>query len=88
MGRARAKAGEGRVEVGSQMEEIEGGGAAGGGADGTGTGNYSQMWWALASAAHLGWAISSFKRGHAGDSHFMPFKALNFTESLELQSRY
>ena len=77
MGRARLqlqelKAGEGRVEVGSQMEEIEGGGA-----DGTGTGNYSHIWWALASAAQLGWAISSFKRGHAGDSHFMPFKAFS-----------
>ncbi|XP_065633813.1 uncharacterized protein LOC112033849 isoform X1 [Quercus suber] len=55
------------------MEENEGGGAAGV----TGTGNYSHIWWALASAAQLGWAISSFKRGHAGDSHFMPFKAFS-----------
>ncbi|XP_030961708.1 uncharacterized protein LOC115983455 [Quercus lobata] len=70
----RAKAGEGKVEVGSQMEENEGGGAGGGG---TGTRTYSHIWWALASAAQLGWAISSFKRGHAGDSHFMPFKAFS-----------
>nr|POE61599.1 hypothetical protein CFP56_56643 [Quercus suber] len=47
------------------MEENEGGGAAGGGAGGTGTETYSHIWWALASAAQLGWAISSFKRGHA-----------------------
>ncbi|KAF3967446.1 hypothetical protein CMV_008554 [Castanea mollissima] len=57
------------------MEENEGGGAGGGG--GTGTETYSHIWWALASAAQLGWAISSFKRGHAGDSHFMPFKAFS-----------
>ncbi|XP_050282416.1 uncharacterized protein LOC126723166 [Quercus robur] len=56
------------------MEENEGGGAGGGG---TGTRTYSHIWWALASAAQLGWAISSFKRGHAGDSHFMPFKAFS-----------
>nr|POE50194.1 hypothetical protein CFP56_73175 [Quercus suber] len=30
-----------------------------------------------ASAAQLGWAISSFKRGHVSDSHFMPFKAFS-----------
>nr|POE76815.1 hypothetical protein CFP56_62353 [Quercus suber] len=61
------------------MEENEGGGAGGGGGGVgvTGTGNYSHIWWALASAAQLGWAISSFKRGHAGDSHFMPFKAFS-----------
>ncbi|XP_065631641.1 uncharacterized protein LOC112001095 [Quercus suber] len=56
------------------MGENEGGGAGGGG---TGTRTYSHIWWALASAAQLGWAISSFKRGHAGDSHFMPFKAFS-----------
>nr|POE64073.1 hypothetical protein CFP56_08446 [Quercus suber] len=56
------------------MEENEGGGAGGGG---TGTRTYGHIWWALASAAQLGWAISSFKRGHAGDSHFMPFKAFS-----------
>ncbi|XP_030962784.1 uncharacterized protein LOC115984044 isoform X2 [Quercus lobata] len=44
---------------------------------GTGTETYSHIWWALASAAQLGWAISSFRRGHAGDSHFMPFKAFS-----------
>ena len=53
------------------MEENEGGGG------GTGSRTYSHIWWALASAAQLGWAISSFKRGHAGDSHFMPFKAFS-----------
>ncbi|KAF3955523.1 hypothetical protein CMV_019262 [Castanea mollissima] len=55
------------------MEENEGGGAG----SGTGTETYSHIWWALASAAQFGWAISSFKRGHAGDSHFMPFKAFS-----------
>ena len=68
---ARAKAREAKVEVGSQMEENEGGGG------GTGTETYSHIWWALASAAQLGWAISSFERSHAGDSHFMPFKAFS-----------
>ena len=50
---ARAKAREAKVEVGSQMEENEGGGG------GTGTETYSHIWWALASAAQLVWAISS-----------------------------
>ena len=57
-GRARLqlqelKAREAKVEVGSQMEENEGGGG------GTGTETYSHIWWALASAAQLVWAISS-----------------------------
>ncbi|GMY23323.1 hypothetical protein FCV25MIE_18564 [Fagus crenata] len=38
-------------------------------------GTYSHLWWALASAAQLGWGISSYKRGHAGDSRLMPLKA-------------
>ncbi|XP_075643144.1 uncharacterized protein LOC142614500 [Castanea sativa] len=61
------------------MVENEGGGAGGGGGGGGGTGTrtYRHIWWALASAAQLGWAISSFKRGHAGDSHFMPFTAFS-----------
>ena len=54
------------------MEENENGGAGGGG-----TGTRTYIWWALASAAQLGWAISSFKRGHTGDSHFMPFKTFS-----------
>ena len=57
-GRARLqlqelKAREAKVEVGSQMEENEGGGG------GTGTETYSHIWWALASAAQLVWAITS-----------------------------
>ncbi|KZV49048.1 hypothetical protein F511_10999 [Dorcoceras hygrometricum] len=32
-------------------------------------------WWAAASAAQLGWGIYAFRKGHAGDSRLMPFKA-------------
>ncbi|EYU42364.1 hypothetical protein MIMGU_mgv1a016923mg [Erythranthe guttata] len=33
-------------------------------------------WWTAASAAQFGWGISKFRRGFAGDSHLMPFKAV------------
>ncbi|KAL3571794.1 hypothetical protein D5086_025698 [Populus alba] len=32
-------------------------------------------WWAMASMAKLGWGISAYKRGFAGDSRLMPLKA-------------
>lgn len=50
----------GRVE----MEVGSAGGEAG-----------THWWWAVASAVQLGWAITSYRKGYAGDSHLMPFKA-------------
>ncbi|PIN02541.1 hypothetical protein CDL12_24941 [Handroanthus impetiginosus] len=32
-------------------------------------------WWAAASSAQLGWGITAFRKGYAGDSRLMPFKA-------------
>ncbi|KAG6749298.1 hypothetical protein POTOM_046342 [Populus tomentosa] len=32
-------------------------------------------WWTMASMAKLGWGISAYKRGFAGDSRLMPLKA-------------
>ncbi|KAL2536545.1 hypothetical protein Fot_17936 [Forsythia ovata] len=32
-------------------------------------------WWATASTAQLTWAISIYRKGYAGDSRLMPFKA-------------
>ncbi|EEF50284.1 conserved hypothetical protein [Ricinus communis] len=32
-------------------------------------------WWALASTTQLLWGISSYRKGYAGDSRLMPFKA-------------
>uniref|UniRef100_A0A2P2JGC8 Uncharacterized protein LOC8265810 n=1 Tax=Rhizophora mucronata TaxID=61149 RepID=A0A2P2JGC8_RHIMU len=47
----------------------------GGGGDGVeGCGN-QWCWWVIASTAQLGLGISSFRRGYAGDSRLMPFKA-------------
>ncbi|VFQ75795.1 unnamed protein product [Cuscuta campestris] len=40
-------------------------------------------WWAAASTGQLGWGISAFRRGYAGGSYFMPFKAF-FVASLFL----
>lgn len=37
--------------------------------------NGTHWWWALASTGQLGWGISSFRRGYAGDSRLMPVKA-------------
>lgn len=37
----------------------------------------SHWWWALGGAAQIGWGISSFLRGCAGDSRLMPFKAFS-----------
>ncbi|GFZ00671.1 hypothetical protein Acr_14g0003060 [Actinidia rufa] len=45
------------------MEDIGGGGGGG------------QRWWAVASTAQMALAIRTYRKGHAGDSHFMPFKA-------------
>lgn len=39
--------------------------------------NRSHWWWALGSATQIGWGISSFLRGYAGDSRLMPFKAFS-----------
>lgn len=47
------------------MEEVVGGGGGGGG----------YLWWAAASTAQIALGIKSIRRGHAGDSHLMPFKA-------------
>ncbi|KAF9668741.1 hypothetical protein SADUNF_Sadunf14G0035100 [Salix dunnii] len=47
------------------------------GENGSGGGFETQWcwWWATASMAQLGWGISAFKRGYAGDSRLMPLKA-------------
>ncbi|KAI3449066.1 hypothetical protein Pfo_005731 [Paulownia fortunei] len=50
------------------MEEKEEGRVVNGVVDG-------YWWWAAASTAQLGWGISAFRKGYAGDSHLMPFKA-------------
>ncbi|KAK9266148.1 hypothetical protein L1049_018970 [Liquidambar formosana] len=47
------------------MEENGGGGGNSG----------THWWWALATTAQLGLAISSFRKGYAGDSRLMPLKA-------------
>ncbi|KAL0289697.1 UNVERIFIED_CONTAM: hypothetical protein Sangu_2606000 [Sesamum angustifolium] len=51
------------------MEEKEEGGAVNGVVVG------ECWWWAAASAGQLGWGISTFRKGYAGDSRLMPFKA-------------
>ncbi|XP_057978857.1 uncharacterized protein LOC131165252 [Malania oleifera] len=38
-------------------------------------GGGSHWWWALASTAQLAWGINSYRKGYAGDSRLMPFKA-------------
>ncbi|GER46475.1 potassium voltage-gated channel subfamily Gmember 4 [Striga asiatica] len=40
-----------------------------------GTAVEGYWWWAAASSAQLGWGILAIKRGYAGDSTLMPFKA-------------
>lgn len=46
------------------------------GGPGRWSGGVEGCWyWAGASSAQLLWAISSFRRGYAGDSRLMPFKA-------------
>lgn len=52
------------------MDADEDGGDLGGGGS-----SRSHLWWALGGAAQIGWGISSFLRGYAGDSRLMPFKA-------------
>ncbi|CAI9786036.1 unnamed protein product [Fraxinus pennsylvanica] len=32
-------------------------------------------WWATSSTCQLTWAVSIYRKGYAGDSHLMPFKA-------------
>ncbi|CAI9101293.1 OLC1v1038587C3 [Oldenlandia corymbosa var. corymbosa] len=54
------------------MEQNEG---MGGGATWWSGGIEEQYYWGAASLAQLGWAISSFRRGYAGDSRLMPIKA-------------
>ncbi|KAK6918636.1 hypothetical protein RJ641_017058 [Dillenia turbinata] len=39
------------------------------------SGGEDWWWWAAASAAQLGWGIASYRRGYAGNSNLMPFKA-------------
>ncbi|XP_073308665.1 uncharacterized protein [Primulina huaijiensis] len=41
------------------------------------TGLKQYWWWAAASLAQLGWGISAFRKGGAGDSRLMPFKAFS-----------
>ena len=43
--------------------------------NGHGSGDRSHWWWALASAAQLGWGVFSYRRGGVGDSRLMPVKA-------------
>ncbi|KAM1063689.1 hypothetical protein ACFX15_027305 [Malus domestica] len=38
-------------------------------------GSHTHLWWAGASAAQLGWAVMSSRKGCAGNSFTMPFKA-------------
>ncbi|GFQ05132.1 hypothetical protein PHJA_002657300, partial [Phtheirospermum japonicum] len=38
---------------------------------------HGYCWWAAASTTKLGLGISAIKRGHAGESTFMPFKAFS-----------
>ncbi|EOX96408.1 PREDICTED: uncharacterized protein LOC18614427 [Theobroma cacao] len=35
----------------------------------------SHWYWATASVAQFGWAVSSYRKGYAGDHRLMPFKA-------------
>ncbi|XP_031259642.1 uncharacterized protein LOC116117764 isoform X2 [Pistacia vera] len=51
----------------TEVEESGGGNAV--------KGIRTHWWWALASTAQLGWGISSFRKGYAGDSRLMPAKA-------------
>lgn len=54
-----------QVEVGEVADEKEGASGKFG----------SHWWWAMASATQLGWGIVSFRKGYAGHSNLMPFKA-------------
>ncbi|GFP92977.1 hypothetical protein PHJA_001442000, partial [Phtheirospermum japonicum] len=38
---------------------------------------HGYCWWAAASTTKLGLGISAIRRGHAGESTFMPFKAFS-----------
>ncbi|OWM64876.1 hypothetical protein CDL15_Pgr028593 [Punica granatum] len=49
----------------------------GGGGGDAGGGSRSHWLWALGGATQIGWGISSFLRGYAGDCRFMPFKAFS-----------
>ncbi|KAL6557257.1 hypothetical protein OROMI_017607 [Orobanche minor] len=52
---------------------MENGGRRGGQKEGVAVEGY---WgWAVASTAQLGWGISATRKGYAGDSTIMPFKA-------------
>ncbi|KAM1160850.1 hypothetical protein TB2_000008 [Malus domestica] len=42
---------------------------------GDSSGSYTHLWWAEASAGQLGWALMSSRKGCAGNSFTMPFKA-------------
>ncbi|XWS45844.1 hypothetical protein CRYUN_Cryun14cG0014200 [Craigia yunnanensis] len=45
------------------------------GGDGDKTRIHSHWYWSIASVAQFGWAVSSYRKGYAGDHHLMPFKA-------------
>ncbi|XVF22804.1 hypothetical protein REPUB_Repub12eG0202400 [Reevesia pubescens] len=52
-----------------EVEENSGGG------DGDKTRIDSHWYWAIASVAQFGWAVSSYGKGCAGDHRLMPLKA-------------
>ncbi|XP_022756955.1 uncharacterized protein LOC111304567 [Durio zibethinus] len=45
------------------------------GGEGDKTRFHSHWYWAIASVAQFGWAVSSYRKGYAGDHRLMPFKA-------------
>ena len=45
------------------------------GGDGDKTRIHSHLYWAIASVAQFGWAVSSYRKGYAGDHRLMPLKA-------------
>ncbi|KAL6322420.1 hypothetical protein AAG906_007974 [Vitis piasezkii] len=52
--------------------------------NGHGSGDGSHWWWALASAAQLGWGVFSYRRGGVGDSRLMPVKAFGVEDLKEM----
>ncbi|XVF33587.1 hypothetical protein REPUB_Repub17cG0181000 [Reevesia pubescens] len=71
-------------EAGQNLEgykSSDGGGGVGGGGDvdKTRIQDHSHWYWVIASIAQFGWAISSYRKGYAGDHHLMPFKAFAVT---------
>ncbi|KMS99964.1 hypothetical protein BVRB_1g018060 [Beta vulgaris subsp. vulgaris] len=40
-------------------------------------GTHTHYWWAIASAAQLGWGIRACKKGYVGNGSLMPLKAFS-----------